>query len=93
VTEPAKRIDEFTLVDASGRERPITEIVEHAPSLNQREEKLEHFVRVDWIHTVPLEQAVREKGFFGNQNSVAKPKSRKWVHTVERLRQRFGVKD
>jgi hypothetical protein len=30
-------------------------------------------------------------GFFGNQNTVARPKSSKWRHTVERLKQRFGV--
>lgn len=91
VTAPAARIDEFTVPNGSGRERPIAEVVEHLPSPDEDEEKLEHFVRVEWVHTVPLEQAVREKGFFGNQNSVAKPKSRKWGHTVERLKQRFGA--
>jgi len=34
-----------------------------------------------------------QKGFFGNQNSVAKPKAKKWVHTVERLKSRFGIRD
>jgi hypothetical protein len=54
---------------------------------------LEYYVRADWIKTVPLEQANKEKGFFGNQNSVAKPKARKWVHTIERLKQRSEVLD
>ena len=48
-------------------------------------------VRVNWLKTVPLEDAFREKGFFGNQNSVARPRSDKWDHTVERLKKRFGV--
>jgi hypothetical protein len=51
----------------------------------------EHLVRVNWIHTVPVKDAVREKGFFGNQNSAAKPRTSKWVHTVERLKSLFGV--
>ena len=32
-----------------------------------------------------------EKGFFGNQNSAAKPRAKKWHHTVARLKQRFGI--
>ena len=55
------------------------------------EDKAEYVVRVNWNKTVPLDQAVREKGFFGNQNTVAKPRAKKWVHTVERLKKRFGV--
>jgi len=51
----------------------------------------EHLVRVEWIKTVPVNEAIREKGFFGNQNSAAKPRANKWVHTVERLKTRFGV--
>jgi len=48
-------------------------------------------VGVKWIATVPLEKAVKEKGFFGNQNSVAKPTAPKWNYTVQRLKERFGV--
>jgi hypothetical protein len=49
------------------------------------------FVPVKWVATVPLEQAYREVGFFGNQNTVAKPKSEKWEHTVSVLKKKFGV--
>ena len=49
------------------------------------------FVPVQWIHAVDLDQAVKEVGFFGNQNTVAKPKSEKWEHTVARLKKSFGV--
>lgn len=30
-------------------------------------------VPVEWIQTVPLEQAIQEVGMFGNQNTVCKP--------------------
>jgi len=46
-----------------------------------------------WLKKVPLAEAVREKGFFGNQNSAAKPRAKSWPHTVERLKQRFGIVD
>lgn len=52
----------------------------------------EYYVPIKWIKTVPLEQAIREVGFFGNQNSVCKPRAAKWVHTVERLKKLFDVK-
>ena len=93
VLAKAKPITEFTLPNASGQEQPITEVAAVTPSVDQPEEKWEYYVRVDWIKTVPLEQAIKEKGFFGNQNSVARPKARKWVHTIERLKQRFDVPD
>ena len=54
---------------------------------------MEHLVKVEWIKTAPVSEAVLEKGFFGNQNSAAKPRSKKWQHTVDRLRVRFGVTD
>ncbi len=93
VVAKAKPITEFTLPDASGVERPIKEVVPATPSTDRPAEELEYYVRVSWIKTLPLEQAVKELGFFGNQNTVARPKARKWVHTIERLKQRCGVAD
>ena len=55
------------------------------------EENAEYLVRVDWIKTVPIDQAIKEKGFFGNQNTVCKPTTRSWSHTIERLKKRFEV--
>ena len=37
------------------------------------------------------EYAIKEKGFFGNQNSVARPTALKWDYTVQRLKKHFGV--
>ncbi|MBF0433014.1 MAG: hypothetical protein HQK83_17155 [Fibrobacteria bacterium] len=54
-------------------------------------EKAEHVVGIEWLKTVTVSEAVKEKGFFGNQNTVARPTSAKWEHTVERLKKRFGV--
>jgi len=91
VLEKAKPITEFTLSNSSGQQVPITQIVEKVPDPNEPQDQLEYYVRVEWVKTVPLEEAVREKGFFGNQNSVAKPKARKWTHTVERLKKRWEI--
>ena len=82
---------EFTVPGPDGTMLPITETATHLPSVDVPPEDLEYFVRVDWIKTVPLNQAVKERGFFGNQNTVARPRTSKWVHTVERLKRRFGV--
>ena len=46
-------------------------------------EKAEYLVRVKWDKTVPEAQAIKERGFFGKQNTVAKPRADSWRHTVE----------
>ena len=51
----------------------------------------EWFVPVEWLKVVPLDQAVKEIGFFGNQNTVCKPTAPKWRSTVDRLKERFGI--
>ena len=52
-------------------------------------ERAEYFVPVRWLQTVPTSEAVREVGFFGNQNTVCKPKTPSWRSTVEALKRRF----
>jgi len=93
VKEKAKPITEFTLPDKTGRQVPIKQVIPNAPDASKPADQLEHYVRVEWIKTVPLDKAIKEKGFFGNQNSAAKPKAKKWVHTIERLKKRFGIED
>lgn len=56
-------------------------------------ERCEYFVPMKWVHTVPLERAVQEVGFFGNQNTVCKPTTPKWRSTVERLKGVFPAFD
>jgi len=36
---------------------------------------------------------IHETGFFGNQNSVCRPRAKKWDYTVERLKKRWGIKN
>jgi len=52
-------------------------------------EMTEYFVPVEWLETRSLDDAVQEIGFFGNQNTVCKPTSKKWRTTVERLKLAF----
>ena len=50
---------------------------------------MEYFVPVKWLDTVSMDKAVQEPGMFGNQNTVCRPKSRKWHTTVEKLKDVF----
>lgn len=52
-------------------------------------DKSEYFVSVKWLETRSEQDAVNELGFFGNQNTVCKPTTPKWRHTVERLKNHF----
>jgi hypothetical protein len=93
VTGPPVRADQFMVRDGNGREHPITEVTERAPNmtLGIEDERAEWLVPVNWIKTVPLDQAVKEKGLFGNQNTVARPRDPKWDHTIDRLKKQFGI--
>lgn len=53
----------------------------------------EYVVRVQWDKTVAENKAVRELGFFGNQNSVCRPKTEKWDYTVSRLKKLWDIED
>jgi hypothetical protein len=61
------------------------------PRASKDPEKAEYLVRVKWIKTLPISKAIKEKGFFGNQNTVARPRSAKWDYTVERLKKIFSI--
>ena len=89
VVTSVERYDQFR-VDVNGTLTPLTEVEVEAPDVFD-EAHGEHFVGVRWIKVVNLEDAVRERGFFGNQNTVAQPRSSKWHFTVERLKVLWGV--
>ena len=89
VVASAVRYDQFN-IHFNGSHIPITEVDVEAPNAFD-EERAEHFVGVKWIKTVDLQEAVKERGFFGNQNTVAQPRSPKWHFTVERLKSVWGV--
>ncbi len=92
VTGPAVRASEF-FVDVNGVKRPFLEVAkaDYHRSLADNEEESEYFVPVKWIATKPLSEAISEIGFFGNQNTVCRPRTTKWDHTVERLKRHFSV--
>jgi len=55
------------------------------------EEKAEYFVKVKWLRDFSIKHAVSELGFFGNQNSVCKPRSSKWLFTVDTLKRKWDI--
>ncbi len=91
VTGPVQRAADFTVKTPKG-EKPILEVATrgkyHRDDVNDPD-RCEYFVPVQWLQTVPADKAVSEIGFFGNQNSVCKPTTPKWRHTVERLKLAF----
>lgn len=90
VTEPAVPAAEFT-VEHDGRTLPYADAPLQAPDPHEHiddPKKSEYLVRVDWLATVPIDQAHWEKGLFANQNSACKLRSR---FTIERVSARFGV--
>lgn len=92
VTESVQAAKDFEVETPAGR-KPVVEVLQTAAYLNQHAddpEMSEYFVRVEWADTVSEQQAFKEVGLFGNQNSVCQPTSPKWRHTVERLRSVFS---
>ena len=54
-------------------------------------EKAEYLVKINWEKTVSQEEAISEYGFFGNQNTVCRPKSDKWGFTIKRLKELWKI--
>ncbi|MDN4512823.1 hypothetical protein QYE47_09980 [Pseudomonas sp. 2,4-D] len=87
----ASPANEFTVMK-DGQERLVLEVASRASydaAFIDDPEQCEYFVPVQWLQTVPISQAVREIGMFGNQNTVCRPKTPKWRSTIERLKERF----
>jgi hypothetical protein len=87
-------LDDVTVTDEAGNEVPLVGLPVKAAGLTRAADdpdKAEYLVPVKWIKTVPAAKAVKEKGFFGNQNTVARPTTAAWSYTVDRLRQRWGI--
>jgi len=94
VIGPAVPIHEFSVVK-DGSEVPFlqasTRSNYHVDPTNPETD--EWFVPVEWIKTVPVAAAVDEKGFFGNQNSVCRPQTQAWIHTISRLKEIMQIGD
>ena len=94
VKEGIKPVNEFTVTGENGKSTKLVELSKPAALLRSAvndPETADFLVKVDWIKTIDPSKAIHEKGFFGNQNSVARPRSPKWEHTVDRLKKRFGI--
>lgn len=63
----------------------------YSQSNEKGDDDAEYFVPVKWLYSVDQINAVNEVGLFGNQNSVARPKTPKWLHTVNRLRELWQI--
>ena len=59
--------------------------------LDDEDESAEYLVPVRWLYTEERSQAFSEVGLFDNQNTVCKPTTPKWSHTVERLKQVWNI--
>lgn len=57
------------------------------------DDNAEYLVPVRWLHTVDRANAFTEVGLFGNQNTVCKPTTPKWRHTVQRLKTIWSIHD
>lgn len=92
VTGPPEPASSF-LVQTKEGEVPVLDVAKgghyHRQFIDDLD-RCDYFVPVKWLQTVPLEQAVDEIGLFGNQNTVCQPKTPKWRHTIERLKQKFS---
>lgn len=93
VTGLATAAADFT-VKQNGIDVPVIHAAQHGTYHSEHindPDLSEYFVPVEWLHTVPVEQAIKEVGLFGNQNTVCRPTTPKWRWTVERLKQRFHI--
>lgn len=92
VCGPTQRFSEFE-VEVDGVRKHFVDIskADYHKAFVDDEENTEYMVPVKWIYSVAAKDAVSEVGFFGNQNTVARPTTTKWPHTVERLKKRWNI--
>ena len=96
VVDSAVPVKDFMVENGNGEKVPLLRagIVCRTMDRDADDSDLsEYLVRVHWIKTVPLSEAIKEPGFFGNQNCVAEPRDARWPYTIDRLKQRLGVSD
>ena len=95
VEKPVVPVEQFLVSAADGKQVAITDVpglkIGAATRSTDDPEKAEYVVRIRWEKAVPIAQAVKERGFFGVQHTVARPKDPRWQHTVGRLKQVWGI--
>jgi len=94
VTRGMARFDSFEMVSGEDEMVPLTRVASELEAPGMLDEQHgEHLVGVRWIKTVETDHAIKEKGFFGNQNTVARPKAASWDYTIQRLKRHFEITD
>ena len=89
VNASAVRAEEFT-VRVNGVATPVADVCDRA-KLAFEEGDEEYYVGVDWHRDFGLEETIWQRGFFGNQHTVARPKATSWAFTVEFLKRAWGI--
>jgi hypothetical protein len=92
VKQEAVPVKDFTVV-LDGKTIPILKAPLEAPNMAEHAddpELSEYLVRVDWIKTVPREQAYWEPGLFALQHVACRMRSQ---FTIERLTEHFGLEE
>ncbi len=94
VTEPAQ-LAQNTVFEIKGEQIKMGDLSLHGKYFDSADdpESAEYVVKVQWLKTVRASEAVKELGFFGNQNSVCRPLAERWDFTVERLKKCWGITD
>jgi hypothetical protein len=94
VTETAKPVQEsiFGADDKFGNLFDIGVKANYHREAIDDEDRAEYVVQVKWNKAVPMAEAVKEVGFFGNQHTVCKPSTPRWSHTVKRLKEIWNIK-
>lgn len=92
VTESVKMAKDIVFM-VDGESKSFAEVETEGNYLYSLDDpdKAEYVVRVDWLKSVAAKDAVKELGFFGNQNTVCRPTTDKWNFTVERLKTLWNV--
>ncbi|MGC3875343.1 hypothetical protein ACPF7Z_19020 [Halomonas sp. GXIMD04776] len=96
VTGERCRADHFSVQTEHGKRLlPEVATATEYPHIHQAiendEDAAEYLVPVRWLASFPASQAFSEVGLFGNQNTVCKPTTPKWEHTVGRLKQAWKI--
>lgn len=94
ITGRAVQLADFKVTGSNG-EAPALDILITQGAYHREfvtdPERSEWFVPVKWLKVVPIDKALKEIAFFENQNTVSKPTTPKWLRTINRLKERFGI--
>ena len=90
VRETAQPIKDFT-IEVNGQPTPLLDAPLDNPSIGHDADNLElcdYVVGVDWIKTLPTDEAFWQKGMFANQNTAVRLRD---TFTIERLTEAFAL--